>query len=129
MLLQAAQNKCIRSCLKPDDGKSITVEELEKTNFLPIQKKVNQWTLCFVYKFYAKKASGYMDEIFSHAQWNRIPTCYFCQKLKLLHCIANQGLRVLSHIGPSSERNLDKSLKTSTFLKGYSCCLSTYYFV
>ena len=47
MRLQAAQNKCIRFCLKLGDRKkyySIT----EKINWLPIHERVNQWILSFI---------------------------------------------------------------------------------
>ena len=42
--LQAAQNKCIRFCLKLGDRTSIKVKEFEKINWLPIQDRVNQNT-------------------------------------------------------------------------------------
>ena len=41
-----------------------------------------------------------MDERFSHAECNGIPTRYSYQKLKLPHCKTNQGLRALSYIVP-----------------------------
>ena len=55
MCLQAAQNKCIRFCLKLGDRKSITVKEFEKINWLPIHERVNQCILSCTYKFHAKK--------------------------------------------------------------------------
>ena len=39
--LQAAQNKCIRFCLKLGDRASIKSNEFEKINWLPIQERVN----------------------------------------------------------------------------------------
>ena len=57
---EAAQNKCIRFCLKLGDRKSITVKEFEKINWLPIHERVNQCILSCIYKFHAKKASDYM---------------------------------------------------------------------
>ena len=38
--LQAAQNKCIRFCLKLGDRKSIKINEFEKINWLPIHDGV-----------------------------------------------------------------------------------------
>ena len=52
---QAAQNKCIRFCLKLGDRKSIKVKEFEKINWLPIHERVNQCILSCTYKFHAKK--------------------------------------------------------------------------
>ena len=58
-----------------------------------------------------------MNEIFSLAGYNEIPTRYSYQKLKLSHRKKNQGLRALSYIGPSLWNNQGKSLKTYTSLK------------
>ena len=121
MCLQAAQNKCIRFCLKLGDRKSIAVKELEKINWLPIQERFNQCMLSCIYKFHAKKAPDYMDEIFSHAVCNRIPTHYSYQKLKLPHHKRSQGLRALSYIGPSL-------WKTSAFLNAFEHNIKEYYF-
>ena len=63
--LQAAQNKCIRFCLKLGDRKSISVQEFEKINWLPIHERVNQCTLSCIYKFHAKNLPDYMNEIFT----------------------------------------------------------------
>ena len=52
--LEAAQNKCIRFCLKLGDRKSITVKEFEKINWLPIHERVSQCILSCIYKFHAK---------------------------------------------------------------------------
>ena len=99
MRLQAAQNKCIRFCLKLGDRKSITVKEFEKVNWLSINESVNQCMLSCIYKVvYTKKAPDYMYEIFSHAEYNGIPTRYSYQKLKLPHRKTNQGLRVIGVI-------------------------------
>ena len=46
--LQAAQNKCIRLCLKLGDRTSIKTIEFEKINWLPIQEKLtNAHSLAF----------------------------------------------------------------------------------
>ena len=97
--LEAAQNKCIRFCLKLGDRKSITVKEFEKINWLPIHERVNQCILSCIYKFHTKTSPDYMDEIFYHAECNGIPTRYSYQRLKLPHRKTNQGLRALSYIG------------------------------
>ena len=62
--LQAAQNKCIRFCLKLGYRKNTTVKELEKINWLPTHERVNQCILSFICKFYAKIEPDYVDEIF-----------------------------------------------------------------
>ena len=57
--------------------------------------------LSHMHKSHTKKAPNYMNEIFSHAEFNRIPKCYSYQKLKLNPCKTNQGLTASSCIGPS----------------------------
>ena len=58
--LQAAQNKCIRFCRKLGDRTSVTVKEFEKINWLPIQERVNQCPLSFVYKFHYNTGPDYL---------------------------------------------------------------------
>ena len=126
--LEAAQNKCIRFCLKLGDRKSITVTEFEKINWLPIHERVNQCMLSCIYKFHAKKAPDYMDEIFYLEECNGISTRYSYQKLKLCHRETNQGLRALSYIGPLLWNKKDKSLKTSASLNLFKHNIKDYYF-
>ena len=126
--LQAAQNKCIRFCLKLGDRTSIKTIEFEKTNWLPIQERVNQCTLSSIYKFHSNIAPKYMDEVFFKAEYNRIPTRYSYQKLKLSHRKTNQGLRALSYVGPFLWNKLDNSLKMSASLNTFKHNLKNQYF-
>ena len=126
--LQAAQNKCIRFCLKLGDRTSIKTDEFEKINWLPIQERVNQCTLSSIYKFHSKNAPEYMDEVFFKAECNGIPTRYSYQKLKLPHRKTNQGLRALSFVGPSLWNNLDKSIKTSASLNAFKPNIKNQFF-
>ena len=68
-----------------------------------------------------------MDEIFSHAERNGIPTRYFYQKLEP-HRKTNHGLRAFSYIGSSLSNNLDKSLKISPSLNAFKHNIKDYYF-
>ena len=68
--LHAAQNKCIRFCLKPGDKTSIKINEFEKINWLPIHVRVNQCILSSIYKFHASNAPDYINEVFTHAESN-----------------------------------------------------------
>ena len=126
--LQAAQNKCIRFCLKLGDRTSIKMNEFEKINWLPIQNRVNQCTLSCIYKFHAKTTPDYMDEIFSRAECIGIPTRFSHHKLKLPKRKTNQGQRALSYLGPSLWNNLDNSLKKSVSLNAFKHNLKDYYF-
>ena len=47
--LQAAQDKCIRFCLKLGDRTSININQFEKMNWLLIHDRVNQYTLSSIY--------------------------------------------------------------------------------
>ena len=126
--LQAAQNKCIRFCLKLGDRASIKTTKFEKINWLPIQERVNQCTLSSIYKFHSNIAPEYMDEVFFKTECNRIPTRYSYQKLKLPHRKKNQGLRALSYVGPFLWNKLDNSLKMSAFLNTFKHNLKNQYF-
>jgi len=65
--LQAAQNKCIRFCLKLSERSSIKSKHFEIINWLPIPERISQCSLCSVYKFFAKSCPEYFDEfIFYH---------------------------------------------------------------
>ena len=56
--------------------KSIKVKGFEKINCLPIHERLNQCPLSCIYKFHAKKATDYMDEISLDEQCNGYHTCY-----------------------------------------------------
>ena len=117
--LQAAQNKCVRFYLKLEDKTSININEFEKINWLPIHDRVNQCILSSIYKFHANSAPDYMNEVFTHAESNGIPTYCSYQKLQLPHRKTNQALRALSYICPSLWNKLDKYLKTSVSLNSF----------
>ena len=82
--------------------------------------------LSCIYKFHAKKAPNYIDEIFSCTECNEISTRSSYQKLKPSQ--TNQGLRALSYIGSSLWNNQDKSLKTSASLNAFKHNIKDYYF-
>ena len=50
MRLQAAQNKCIRFCLKQNDRSSINFEDFEKINWLPIHERM--FSMQYIQIFY-----------------------------------------------------------------------------
>ena len=109
MRLQAAQNKCIRFCLKLNDRSSIN---FGKTNSLPIHERISQCSLCSIYKFFAKNCPNYFDEIHVPSETNGVHTRSSYQKLNVSHRKANVGQKALSYVGPSLWNNLNKSLKT-----------------
>ena len=125
--LQAAQNKCIRSCLKLGNRKSITVKEFQKINWLLIHKMFHQCTLSWIFKFHVKKAPDYREEMFSLGEYNGISTGYSYLKMKLSHRKINQGLRALSYC-PLLRNNLDKSFKTSASLNEFKQNIKDSYF-
>ena len=64
-----------------------------------------------------------MDETFSHAECNGIPTRYSYQKLKLPHRKTNQVLRALSYIASALWNNQDKAC-----LSAFKHNIKDYYF-
>ena len=77
--LQAAQDECVRFCLKLGDRKRITVKELKKINCLPIH---DAFFIIYI-NLMPKKHPIIWMKFISHAECNRIPTRYSYQKLKL----------------------------------------------
>ena len=119
MCLQAAQNKCIRFCLKLNDRSSIKSEDFEKINWLPIHERISQCSLCSIYKFFAKNCPNYFDEIYVPLETNGVHTRSSYQKLNVPHQKTNVGQKALSYVGPLLWNNLNQTLKTSTSLNTF----------
>ena len=128
MRLQAAQNKCIRFCLKLNDRSSIKSEDFEKINWLPIHERISQCSLCSIYKFFAKNCPNYFDEIYVPLETNGVHTRSSYQKLNVPHRKTNVGQKALSYVGPSLWNNLNKTLKTSTSLNTFKHNIKKHYF-
>ena len=125
MRLQAAQNKCIRFCLKLNDRSSIN---FGKTNWLPIHERISQCSLCSIYKFFAKNCPNYFDEIYVPLETNGVHTRSSYQKLNVPHRKTNVGQKALSYVGPSLWNNLNKTLKTSISLNTFQHNIKKHYF-
>ena len=74
MRLQAAQDKCIRFCLKLNARSSIKTKDFEKINWLPIHERVSQYSLCSIYKFFTKNCPNYFEEIYVPLETNGVHT-------------------------------------------------------
>ena len=83
--LQAAQNNCIRFCLKLNERSRIKSEDFEKINWLPIHQRVSQCSLCSIYKFFTKNCPNYFDEIGVPLETNGVQTRFLYQKLSVPH--------------------------------------------
>ena len=123
--LQAAQNKCIRFCLKLEDRHSITPNEFERINWLPVSDRILQCSLGSVYKFFSKSCPDYYDELFFPAETNGVRTRSSYQKLGLPRRKTNIGLKALSYVGPSLWNNLDETLKTSSSINNFKHKITT----
>ena len=105
--LQAAQNKCIRFCLKLNDRSSMKSKDFEKIDWLQIHKRVSQCSLWSIYKLFTKKCHKKFDEIYAPIKtikftWGSLYqklTLY--QKLNVSHRKTNIGQKVLHYVGPS----------------------------
>ena len=126
--LQAAQNKCIRFCLKLNDRSRIKSKDFEKINWLPIPERISQCSLCSVFKFFSKNCPAYLDEIYFPAEANGIQTRFSYLKLKVPHRKTNVGQQALSYIGPSLWNNLNMTQKTSTSLNAFKHNIKQHYF-
>ena len=128
MRLQAAQNKCIRFCLKLNDISSIKSKDFEKINWLPIHERVSQCYLCSIYEVFTKNCPNYFDEIYVPLEINGVHTRSSYQKLNVPHRKANVGQKALPYVGPSLWNNLNKTLKTSTSLNAFKHNIKQHYF-
>ena len=126
--LQAAQNKCIRFCLKLGDRSRIKCKDFETINWLPIHERVSQYSVCNIYKFFAKTCPDYFDELYFPAENISVSTRFSYQKLKLPRRNTNIGQKALSYIGPSLWNNLNNSLKNSNSLNTFKPNIKNHYF-
>ena len=126
--LQAAQNKCIRFCLKLGDRSSLRSKEFEKINWLPIHERVSQYSVCSVYKFFAKSCPDCFDELYFPVENNGINTRFSFQKLTLPRRNTNIGQKALSYIGPFFWNNLQNTLKSATSVNAFKHSIKNHYF-
>ena len=117
--LQAAQNECVRFCLKLGDRKRITVKELKK-NKLPTNSRC---ILYYIYKPHAKKAPNYMDEIYFPCRVQQNSYTLLLSKTKAPHRKTNQSL-----IGPLFWNNQDNFWETSASSNAFKHNIKDYYF-
>ena len=117
--LQAAQNKCIRFCLKLDDRFRLKSKEFERINWLPVQDRISQCAVCNVYKFFSKHSPDYFEELFFPTEEAAIRTRSSFQKLKIPRRKTNIGLKSLSYTGPSLWNNLNENLKRSSSINDF----------
>ena len=124
--LQAAQNKCVRFCLKLNSRSSIKSKDFEKINSLSIQERVSQCSLCSIYKFFTKNSPNNFDEIYLPLETNGVHKCSSCKKLNVPHRKTN--VRQKAYVGPSLWNHLNKTLKTSTSLNNFKHNIKQHYF-
>ena len=126
--LQAAQNKCIRFCLKLDDRFRLKSKELEIINWLPVQERISQCAVCNVYKFFSKHFSDCFEELFSPTEETAIRARSSFQKLKIPRRKTNIGLTSLSYTVPASWSNLNENLKRSSSINDLKYKIKEFYF-
>ena len=126
--LQAAQNKCIRFCLKLDDRFRLKSKEFERINWLPVQERISQCAVCNVYKFFSKHSPDYFEELFFPTKETAIGTRSSFQKLKIPRRKTNIGLKSLSYTGPSLWNNLNENIKRSSSINDFKHKIKEFYF-
>ena len=126
--LQAAQNKCIRFCLKLDDRSRLKSKEFERINWLPVQERISQCAVCNVHKFFSKHSPDYFEELFFPTEETTIRTRSSFQKLKIPRRKTNIGLKSLSYTGPSLWNNLNENLKRSSSINDFKHKIKEFYF-
>ena len=126
--LQAAQNKCIRFCLKLIDRSSIKSKDFEKIKWLPIHERISQCSLCSIYNCLAKNCPNYFDETYVLFKTIGIHTSSSNQKLNVPHRKTNVGQKGLSYVGHSLWNNLNKTLKNPSSLNIFKRNIKKHYF-
>ena len=108
--LQAAQNKCIRFCLKLNDRCSIKSKDSEKINWFLLHEKVSYFSLCSIYNVFSKSYPKYFDQIFAPKETSVHQRSSY-QKLYVsrLKKKKNVGRKVLTYVAPSLLNNLKKT--------------------
>ena len=124
--LQAAQNKCIRFCLKLDDRFRLKSKEFERINWLPVQERISQYAVCNIYKFFSKHSPDYFEELFFPTEETPIRTRSSFQKLKIPQRKTN--IKSLSYTGPSLRNNLNENLKRSSSINDFQHKIREFYF-
>ena len=62
--LQIAQNKCIRFCLELSPHGHINPSHFRKTNWLPVERRVELCTSTTVFKYWKGIAPSYLNDMF-----------------------------------------------------------------
>ena len=126
--LHAAQNKCIRFCLKLDDRFRLKSKEFERINWLPVQERISQCVVCNVYKFFSKHSPDHFEELFFPTEETAIQTRFSFQKLKIPRRKTNIGLKSLSYTGPSLWNNVNENLERSSSINDFKHKIKEFYF-
>ena len=126
--IQAAQNKCIRFCLKLDDRFRLKSNEFERINLLPVQERISQYAVRSIYKFFSKYSPDYFEELFFPTEETAIWIRSSFQKLKIPQHKTNIGLKSLSYTGPSLWNNLNENLKRSSSINNSKHKIKEFYF-
>ena len=68
--IQTTQNKCMRFCLQLEKLKTISHEQFECLNWLPVTPRFKQFVDSFVFKYFNEQCPNYLNEVFDVATEN-----------------------------------------------------------
>ena len=127
MRWQAAQNKCIRFCLKLSNRSSTKSKDFKKKKLaFHSWKSIPMFSMYT--SFFIKDFPKYFDEIYVPLEINGIHTCSSYQKLNVPHQKTNVGQKTWSYVGPSFWNNLNKTLKTWINLNAFKHNIKQHFF-
>ena len=89
----------------------ISEDNFRSINWLPTNKRVNQYINAITFEFVNNTCSYYLTEIFGFAPHCKIGTKNKFAKRKISFCKANMGQKSISFVGPSLWNNLPELIK------------------
>ena len=114
--MQIMHNKCIRFFLRLDKMYHISAEDFRLINWLPANKRVDQYINTIIYKFVNNTCPYYLKEIFEFAPQCRIDTRNKFAKYKIPFRKTNMGQKAISVVNPSLWNILPQLIKKTRII-------------
>ena len=122
-----AQNKCIRFCfLRLDKMHHIFVEDFRLINWLPTNKRVDQFVNTITFKFVNNICPYCLKEIFKFVSHCRRDTRNKFAKLKIPFHKTNMAQKAVSFVDPSLWNSLHELIKKTDNLNTFKHNVKNY---
>ena len=105
----------------------ISKNEFETLNWLPIKDRFSPSIISIVFKYFTKKCSSYLNEVFELVSPNNLRIRIRYLKLICTFRKTNMGQNALSFIGPSIWNKTPEVLKKTNSINTFKHNLKKYY--